>query len=93
MSKLHHLTRIDNGWWVRVQREPARISKFFADSSHGGNRRALAAATAARDAFLKRHPAKPKPFRLCACGCGTRIRRRHPSGRLQAYVAGHRAPQ
>jgi len=90
MSKRHHLTRIDNGWWVRIQRQPRRISKFFADSRYGGSKGALAAATRARDAFLARNPAKAKTFRVCACGCGTRIRRRYPSGRLYPYVAGHR---
>ena len=90
MSKRHHLTRIDNGWWVRIQRQPRRISKFFADSTHGGNKGALAAATKARDAFLTKNPVKLKTSRLCACECGTRIRRRYPSGRLYPYVAGHR---
>lgn len=90
MAKRHHLTRIDNGWWVRVQRHPRRLSKFFADSSHGGNRGALAAATRLRDAFLAKHPVKAKQWRACACGCGTRIRRRYPSGRLYPYAPGHR---
>lgn len=90
MRARHHLTRIDDGWWVRVQRNPKRLSKFFSDSGHGGNRGALAAATALRDAWLRRHPVKSKQWRLCACGCGTRIRRRYPSGRLYPFVAGHR---
>lgn len=93
MSKRHHLTRIDNGWWVRIQRHPRRISKFFADSGYGGNKGALAAATRARDTFLAKHPKKAKLWRLCACDCGTRVRRRFPSGRLYPYAPGHRAAQ
>jgi len=90
MASRHHLTRIDNGWWVRIQRRPRRISKFFADSRFGGSRKALAAATRVRDEFLKKNPMKTKEWRLCACDCGTRVRRRYPSGRLHPYAPGHR---
>jgi hypothetical protein len=93
MPARHHLTRIDDGWWVRVQRHPRRISKFFADSKYGGNKGALQAATKTRDLFLAKHPQKAKAYRLCACGCKTKLRRRYPSGRLHPYAAGHRPAQ
>lgn len=88
-----NITRFDyaktRGWWVRIRRGNRAISRFFSDGIHGSNRAALKAAMAHRDKQLRRlGPILPKRSRLCACGCGKRVTRRYPSGRLYRFAVG-----
>lgn len=59
MKRYRNITRMDyertHGWWVRFQfgaSQPGQrevLSKHFSDGTHGGKRKALAAAIAWRD--------------------------------------------
>jgi hypothetical protein len=94
-STQRNITRFDyaktHGWWVRIRRGDRAVSRFFSDGIHGGKRAARGAALAFRDAALRRlGPIPAKRFRLCACGCGARVRRRYPSGRLYRFAPGCR---
>ena len=69
-----------------------RYAAFFSDVPSGGTRKALDLAIRRRDAWLDVLPElEPKSSRPCACGCGKRVKHRHPSGRLARFVPGHRA--
>jgi hypothetical protein len=43
-----------HGWWLRVQRPDAKLSKLFSDSRYGGKTHALKAAQALRDQLEKK---------------------------------------
>jgi hypothetical protein len=88
-----NITRFDyaktHGWWVRIRRGDRAVSQFFSDGVCGSKAAALKAALARRDAALRRlGPIAKKRSRLCACGCGTRITRRYPSGRFVRFAVG-----
>ncbi|MEZ4613029.1 MAG: AP2 domain-containing protein [Caldilineaceae bacterium] len=54
------------GWWLKVQRNGEQLSKFFADATYDHSpERALQAAIAERDEFIRRHleSKPPLPFR------------------------------
>jgi hypothetical protein len=94
--KLSNITRFDygrtRGWWVRIRRRGKRYAAFFSDAPSGGTRKALDLAIRQRNAWLDKLPElEPKSSRPCACGCGRRVKHRHPSGRLARFVPGHRA--
>jgi len=94
--KLHNITRFDygrtRGWWVRIRRRGKRYAAFFSDAPNGGTRAALDLAVHQRDKWLDKLPElQPKTSRPCACGCGRRVKHRHPSGRLARFIPGHRA--
>jgi len=58
------ISRVQGGWNVRMTLKGKRRGKFFADSRHGGKRKALAQACAYRDSLLAIRPVpKPKPPR------------------------------
>ncbi|MCB9139817.1 MAG: AP2 domain-containing protein [Caldilineaceae bacterium] len=49
-----------NGWWLKIQRNGKRLSKYFSDSNYWGSAEvALIAASEARDEFIKRNPKLP----------------------------------
>jgi hypothetical protein len=90
---LRNITRFDyaktHGWWVRMRRGKRVVSHFFSDGVHGGKRKARDMAIAYRDQSLRKlGPLLPKKSRLCACGCGRRVTRRYPSGRLFRFAPG-----
>ena len=92
-ASLRNITRFDyaktHGWWVRMRRGKRVVSHFFSDGVHGGKRRARDEAIAYRDKALRKlGPLLPKKSRLCACGCGRRVTRRYPSGRLFRFAPG-----
>ena len=92
-ASLRNITRFDyaktHGWWVRMRRGKRVVSHFFSDGVHGGKRKARDEAIAYRDKALRRlGPIEPKKSRLCACGCGRRVTRRYPSGRLFRFAPG-----
>ncbi|MFA6956387.1 MAG: hypothetical protein WC538_10985 [Thermoanaerobaculia bacterium] len=63
-GSIRGITRMDyeraTGWLVRVYRGGTTHSKFFADSLHGGKRRAKQAAVEYRDMYEELHPSPPR---------------------------------
>jgi hypothetical protein len=92
-TSLRNITRFDyaktHGWWVRMRRGKRVVSHFFSDGVHGGKNKARGKAVKFRDETLRKlGPLLPKKSRLCACGCGRRVTRRYPSGRLYRFAPG-----
>jgi hypothetical protein len=102
LRELHHITRIDiepteryprrhatHGWQVRARRMGNRISKFFADSRHGGSAGALDAAKAYRDSLLDALPEPDSVPRKAWSNTGVvglSVREKDEAGRRKLYV-------
>ena len=77
---LYGISRIDDpiyrtyAWRVSLRRQNRLFVKNFTDKQHGGKQRALAAAKAYRDEFVKKHPPTTRQ-QFCAT-----LRRHNTSG-------------